>query len=261
MDSWLERLALRTGVPVWHLLPILGRPMRRRVTWRMIHQLPGTMLRRMEQQTGLAPGRLARAIPSYYSPLGWPRQYRSRYCPACLAEHGFWRLRWHLPWTFACPAHRVLLADICPACATPPRRHVTRAAGLHPVATCSAQMPGGEHCLTDLTAAPTIPLTAGEPRLRAQEWIDAGLDRYEQTAHNCEHDDLVDLEAVADWIRIRAAAADFAAYGPATVTAFAEYLGQTGTLAVQVRLSAVSNGRFRFARYELGIAGRRGSRP
>jgi hypothetical protein len=44
----------------------------------------------------------------------------SRFCPHCLHEHGAWLLSWQLRWSFACPAHRVLLLRRCPTCAAVP---------------------------------------------------------------------------------------------------------------------------------------------
>lgn len=41
---------------------------------------------------------------------------RPRYCPACLTESGHWRDIWSLNFCVACPSHRTLLVDDCPAC-------------------------------------------------------------------------------------------------------------------------------------------------
>ncbi|MCX4524380.1 MULTISPECIES: TniQ family protein [unclassified Streptomyces] len=55
----------------------------------------------------------------------WALSLSSRYCPNCLlgdgnavqnAYGGPWKLRWHLPASFACTAHGRLLAQGCPRC-------------------------------------------------------------------------------------------------------------------------------------------------
>lgn len=61
----------------------------------------------------------------------WAFTLSSRYCPACLAGDGSaiqralggaWRLRWHLPVSFACREHHSMLLATCPACRNPPNR-------------------------------------------------------------------------------------------------------------------------------------------
>ena len=46
----------------------------------------------------------------------WVHLTGSRFCPACLAQDGIWRLAWRLPWTACCLTHRIVLAHRCPAC-------------------------------------------------------------------------------------------------------------------------------------------------
>ena len=46
----------------------------------------------------------------------WAYFVGSHACPSCLAHDGVWRLRWKVPWSFACVEHRRLLADTCPGC-------------------------------------------------------------------------------------------------------------------------------------------------
>lgn len=46
----------------------------------------------------------------------WAYFVGSHACPSCLAEDRVWRLRWKLPWSFACVDHGTLLVDTCPAC-------------------------------------------------------------------------------------------------------------------------------------------------
>ena len=46
----------------------------------------------------------------------WAYFVGSHACPSCLAHDGVWRLRWKVPWSFACVEHGRLLADTCPGC-------------------------------------------------------------------------------------------------------------------------------------------------
>lgn len=84
---------------------------------------------------------LSSSFASAYPPLGsvrldgsrntaaarkmWAAGLSSRYCPTCLAGDGSavqnlfggpWKLRWHLPVSFACTTHHRLLAHSCPQC-------------------------------------------------------------------------------------------------------------------------------------------------
>src|SRR5260370_8979814 len=77
----------------------------------------------LEPHDGLAvaimPGR--RALAARF-PAGRFGTARVLYCPLCLREdQGRGPVTWRLPWSFACPRHRVLLLDFCPACPRPPR--------------------------------------------------------------------------------------------------------------------------------------------
>lgn len=82
----------------------------------------------------------------------WAASTSSRYCAACLSGNGSptqnlyggpWKLRWHLPVSYACVKHRTLLSHTCPRCAGTPNRSTTTerqglithrtTSGLHPV--------------------------------------------------------------------------------------------------------------------------------
>lgn len=61
----------------------------------------------------------------------WAASLSSRYCSICLSGDGSpvqslyggpWKLRWHLPVSFACVAHRSLLSHTCPRCGGMPNR-------------------------------------------------------------------------------------------------------------------------------------------
>ncbi|QJS13805.1 hypothetical protein HKX69_33475 [Streptomyces argyrophyllae] len=81
----------------------------------------------------------------------WAANLSSRYCPACLSGDestvqrlygGPWKLRWHLPVSFACTTHRCLLVHTCPRCRGLPNQPATTerqglimqrtVSGLHP---------------------------------------------------------------------------------------------------------------------------------
>ena len=46
----------------------------------------------------------------------WAYFVGSHVCPLCIASDGVWRLRWKVPWSFACVEHGRMLADTCPGC-------------------------------------------------------------------------------------------------------------------------------------------------
>jgi hypothetical protein len=117
----------------------------------------------------------------------WGRAKGSRFCPACLRENnGRWSLSWRLGWAFACPRHRCLLADTCPACDRPQRlaSHPFRFIP-HP-GHCAQN---GQHaigrnaprCGADLTDVPVLALPEGHPVLRAEHTIHNLIQT--QTAH------------------------------------------------------------------------------
>lgn len=101
----------------------------------------------------------------------WAANLSSRYCAACLSGNGSpiqtlyggpWKLRWHLPVSYACVRHHTLLSHICPRCGGTPNRptnterqglitHRTTS-GLHP-AQCRRLAP-------DVHGAPAAPCAA-----------------------------------------------------------------------------------------------------
>lgn len=131
----------------------------------------------LEPHDGLAiaitPGR--RALASRF-PIGRFGAGRARYCPQCLArDQGRGPVIWRLPWSSACPLHRVLLLDFCPACHRPPRPWNARRLGPRAGGACTRDNPasaarrGG--CGTDLTAAGAVPLPAGGLVLAAHQHL------------------------------------------------------------------------------------------
>lgn len=88
----------------------------------------------------------------------------SRYCPACLADDGAWRLSWRLPWITCCPHHELRLCWRCPSCGQIPgvygATHASVPQRTPPVADtsrCDLYTQEG-HCCADLTT--TLPMPA-----------------------------------------------------------------------------------------------------
>src|SRR6266511_5895932 len=140
LHSWLLRLAHRNGIPLLRLAPVLGLVERLRIphNYALSWHLPANLLRRIETQTGLAPGALDAAVLDQFDPLGWKPIAASRYCTGCLTEtSGIWSMRWQLPYTFVCLRHRCLLAAVCPSCHRAPHSAgMTLRAGLLPSTRC-----------------------------------------------------------------------------------------------------------------------------
>ncbi|MFD7601794.1 TniQ family protein [Streptomyces mirabilis] len=101
----------------------------------------------------------------------WAASISSRYCAACLSGEGSrvqtlyggpWKLRWHLPVSYACVTHRTLLSHTCPRCGGTPNRPTTTerqglithrtTSGLHP-AQCRRLVP-------DVHGTPAAPCAA-----------------------------------------------------------------------------------------------------
>lgn len=80
------------------------------------------------------------------------RSFGQQYCPACLAsdEVPYFRLEWRLRFVALCPVHKCLLADRCPACASP--IYVLRVSRRGHRLFCRA-------CGTDFSTAPVMPVS------------------------------------------------------------------------------------------------------
>ncbi|HCT80717.1 MAG TPA: hypothetical protein DGG94_03095 [Micromonosporaceae bacterium] len=123
LHSWLLRLALRNGIPLLRLAAVLGLRDRLKVphNYALSWRIPAELLRRIENQTGLPPGRLDAAMLDPFDMLGWKPLPGSRYCTTCLKESGgIWQVRWQLPYSFACRKHGKLLTAVCPGCGRAP---------------------------------------------------------------------------------------------------------------------------------------------
>lgn len=75
-------------------------------------------------------------------PVGVRNRLRRRaglqFCPACLAETGYYRRVWRLGFVTCCPAHACRLHDHCPGCGAALEPHRSRA--LHICARCGADL-------------------------------------------------------------------------------------------------------------------------
>lgn len=210
LDSWLEALGRRSGLPLTALLTILGLP-RVFTTRLLVTSLEPHILRNLEHLTGLPERRLDAMVFGPGMPWGPQRQPRCRFCPQCLSEReGRWLLRWWLPWVFACTAHQVLLHDLCPRCQSAPRRVLPRRNHRQPPATCLRRPLSEPVCGTDLTSVPALVLPTGHALLEAQRWIDSLLDRDDLSE---AHTVFSELNACTGWLQRAVQAADLAPLG------------------------------------------------
>lgn len=197
LDSWLEALARRNGLPIQPLLNLLHLP-QFLATRSLVTTLDPHDLRRLEHVAALPAGCLDAAVLGADFPLGPQREPRCRFCPQCLSERdGRWMLHWWLPWTFACTTHQVLLHDTCPRCHTAPRRAMPRRTHLTRPGSCLHTGKDTSTCGTDLSTAPAIALPAGHRLLETQGWVDGLLvqpDRLEA------HTIFSDLHTCTSWL-------------------------------------------------------------
>lgn len=172
IDSWLEALARRCWMPLPALLSALGLPPAEH-TRQLVTGLSRQDLRQLERRLQLPVRRLDHAVAQ--ADLFGRRAPRCRFCPQCLQEtQGRWRLRWWLPWTFACTRHRALLHTTCPACEAPPRHTMPCEVHRHPPGHClrrTARQP--DICGTNLSALSPLILDHDHPLLGVQQQIDA----------------------------------------------------------------------------------------
>lgn len=116
---------------------------------------------------------------------GWIKGTHTRFCMQCLAESGgVFQLKWQLGWTFACVTHSAVLTDWCWSCKgpvsiAPPRlqkspgpficyRHLNQKKDAPRVL-----------CKADITAGTFEPLTAQNPIIDAQIFVDALFEQHD----------------------------------------------------------------------------------
>jgi hypothetical protein len=134
-QSWIERLAHRLHLGLAEMLHSIGiSPTEdfRAIPTGFFLDLPENTISKVAWLTGQDPERLSGALLSSYRgvvlskawkprrsmPVTWVHQATSLACPCCIRD-GVWRLAWKLPWSVACPEHRLFLASACPRCTRP----------------------------------------------------------------------------------------------------------------------------------------------
>jgi TniQ len=135
LDSYLEALACCSGASWGDIVDAVGLAAltteSRSGSYPWMWRLSNAQSTNLSRATGVDPSTLEQMTLSGFLPAAFGAPLvplllsppRSRFCPRCLAVDGAgrWQLWWRLRWAFACPRHRCLLADCCPACARPQR--------------------------------------------------------------------------------------------------------------------------------------------
>jgi hypothetical protein len=167
---------------------------------------------------------IARPARTVVHPPARRRQTGSRFCPACLGDSGGrWQLAWRLPWAFACPVHRRLLADLCPACGRRPAAHRLGLGAPSMASTCTVAVTSPRRrWRTPACAQPLVEVcmpTVTEPVLAAQRhvWglIDMAIDHQETGQDGAATTSLRDVHVIAQ--KALAALHIDAARAPATI--------------------------------------------
>lgn len=184
LDSWVEALAFRHGVPLREICEHLSIPARELLRW--LVWVPERECSRIAEATGVDPDGVLSCTLSTYDhkaveinydqgildpSFPFTRRRGSRYCPLCLAESGGrWRLHWRLGWAFACLRHNCLLLDNCPRCGQ--RQRLTQSRwGVVPKSSRCLHWNPADPCGADLTDATAVPLTDTDQILRAQRVV------------------------------------------------------------------------------------------
>lgn len=253
LDSWLEALAHRMSTCLGDLLASAGmESYAPRTRHRTATALDWTVFLGPSEAAGIAaatgipePAIEAMTLARYDGTILqidrdnrtvnrhylWGRGSGSRYCPECLEESGGrWRLAWRLGWCFACPAHRRLLADVCPGCGRSQRRRPHPAEAIPQPGRCALRAPGrtgraAPRCSAELTDAVAARFSEGHPVLIAQQYVQetilSGTARFGIYARHPQPATvaLADVRALACRILTFATASDLAAVVPADLLA------------------------------------------
>lgn len=97
----------------------------------------------------------------------------SRYCPACLKEHGTWNNQWRDPYVIACTEHSCYLQDDCPDCRQRPFSSTAWAFDNYNPITCPEYLPTGEHTARRRRTRCAAPIADTALRPAQQQVIDA----------------------------------------------------------------------------------------
>jgi hypothetical protein len=198
LDSWLEATAARLDMPLRAVIGPLGLARVRAAGNKKIKPPEWVVCLQAEEAEHLATVtgvgaaglhamtlrpfdgqaiQLNLATRSVEAQALWGRR-GSRFCPDCLADSGGrWQIRWRLGWSFACLAHRRLLADTCPRCHRVARLKMPSLTLVPAPGRCGLPQLGAvrrlhtPRCDYPLTDTPTIRLSADSPILQAQQLI------------------------------------------------------------------------------------------
>jgi len=224
LDSWVEVVAARHGVPVSEALARYGLSLQVPISvW--IVALTADQLDRIAAVSGIEPQivaamTLAQHARRFVDPsadprvrrLLWVRQTGARMCRPCLGDtEGRWQLVWRLNWSFACLKHRCLLSDVCLRCGRLQRRYLHRSPTIPQSGYCAHRgyPASARHlgpCMARLAAGEVVTLADGHLILQAQRRIDsllAGrtirLALYAESRPSAA-DMLGDIHLIAQWI-------------------------------------------------------------
>ena len=194
LDSWLEYLSSRLRTTHGDILAAVGldQPAVHAARAQHTTSLPAGAAEAISAATGVTAEQVHVMTLARYGIAGgvlslgvkFPRSRPrySRFCPHCLNDdHGRWQLRWRLGYSFACQAHRCLLADACPDCGKAQRDRTFPGELIATPGLCGHRAPDGagrlaRRCSADLRTASTLPLHDDHPTLRAQRIIDTAID-------------------------------------------------------------------------------------
>ncbi|WP_459549620.1 TniQ family protein [Nocardia sp. X0981] len=200
LDSWLEALARRHHTSPGQLLTALGIRGNRRIR-RLLDPADTNLLRHLEHLTRLPADRLDTTVAVIVHGLESSAATGSRFCPRCLATgNGRWQLSWRRRWSIACPEHRILLGDYCPACGTRPRQHLAGGPLAVSASTCTRPLTRSHahRCGADLTTVETGPTTT--EILAAQRWVDELIDPAGSAAPAGQRPTATDLDYIITWL-------------------------------------------------------------
>lgn len=236
LDSWLEALAHRYGVPFGDVLYQCGIASAGPGAWMRLLD-PGTLARIAHVADLSADDVDAMALPRDHGTLTrvnrclarmlpsgpWDWRANSRYCPYCLdSTGGRWKLAWRLNWTFACLTHHCLLVDTCPECLCEQRRNPSPMTHV----PCPGQCRGPRRrdptgallaCVAGLASAHPIDLSAQPRFLEAQQQVTNMLLAATPAARQDLHRTPVAFETLRVLVRWVAKTIDYAQLEPQAV--------------------------------------------
>jgi hypothetical protein len=185
LESWVDALASRHGVTVIDMIQFLNLDPRatRGAAWAEAeadHLAPaaGVAIDTIRAMTWQHLNTTSATTPDGVSlPVRTFAQPFSRFCPHCLSgTGGRWKLSWRLRAAIACSMHGCLLAEVCPRCRGPQRRHPAYRNCVPHLGHCSNRVHRGhdnQPCDYDLRHAAVKYLPRNHALLIAQRRLDA----------------------------------------------------------------------------------------